>query len=209
MTAQLPLALSLLRYWLSRTTGCIEIHLVHVPGHVSISLNEIVDKNAKQAVRSALKPLLAYDEGWFRLKASSFLCSPPDYDLTPHTPTNLPVPTKASLSRLSARLATFIYQMIFTAGIPKNALIKIVGIEGVLTLKRGRKTWDQIKQSSRKISLFPWCNLKGNLRTQKRILEVRKDLFWTHSIKTSVKRLRGSKQSRVNFIRLPNLSFTR
>jgi len=112
------------RLALLRTTACNEVHLIHVPGHAGILHNEIVDKHAKEALRTARKPLPAHDESWFRLNASSFLSSPPDYALSPRIPTNLPVPTKASLARLSAGLATFIYQMIHDCGHTQERLYR-------------------------------------------------------------------------------------
>ena len=45
-----------------------------------------------------------------------FIVNSPDYPLTSRPPTNLPVPTNASLARLSVRLATFIKQMMHDFG---------------------------------------------------------------------------------------------
>ena len=45
-----------------------------------------------------------------------FIVNSPDYPLTSRPPTNLPVPTKASLARLSVRLATFFKQMMHDFG---------------------------------------------------------------------------------------------
>jgi hypothetical protein len=98
-------------YCSSAPLPATEAHLIHVFGQSRITLNEILDKNPKQAVESARNPVPAHDEGWFRLNASSFLDSLSDFTLTPRAAIDLPVPIKAPIAPLSAWLATLIFQI--------------------------------------------------------------------------------------------------
>ena len=100
---------------LLRAQAYNEITFVHIPGHTGIALNERVDKMAKAATQGSTRLPPSYDTQWFRLHASAFLGTPTLCTPTP-PPTQIDVQTKASLARLSAGLATFIYKMIHDCG---------------------------------------------------------------------------------------------